>query len=392
MRFTEPLEITPARITSNAAPEPGVGEAAYNNATSYGLAQRVIVGAPSNAVSISNSGLSAAAAFTGWTAHKMSDGAKVVLTTTGVLPAGLLPNVIYYAVNTAADTFNLSATPGGTPISTTSAGSGTHTAVNHVHRTYESLVAANSGNAPTLAANLNVKWADVGPTNAWAWADLYKSTATQYPSPYVLEVTPGVRTDTVGLGGIVADSVLIQAYEGATLVYSKSGTLLDRLVTDWKQYFYNEFYQRLDLSRFDLPISSTLKIKLTFTRAQGLVSVGGVVFGLNQYVGITLAKPTDGAKNYSRVTTNDYGDTEFVPRVNKQKFEGNVLVEKADWPNIRALRDRLNAKPFLISGLDDTADEYAAAVSFIGFYTNMEGALDDPGPGLVMMALAAQEI
>lgn len=392
MRFTEPLEITPARITSNPAPEPGVGEEVYNNATTYPARKRVIVGAPSNTVSISNSGTAAAAAFTGWAAHKMSDGAKVVLSTTGVLPVPLQPNVVYYAANTAADTFALAEFPGGTPISTTSAGSGTHTATNHVHRTFESLVDGNVGNAPTLAANIKVKWADVGPTNAWAWADLYKNTVTTYPSPYVLQVTPGVRIDTVGMGGLLADSVLVEALEGSTVVYSYNANLAYKLASDWREYFYGGFLQRTNAELFDLPLNSGLKVRLTFTRAAGPVGVGGVVFGLNDYIGITLAKPVDSAKSYSKVTTNDYGETTFVPRTRKQRYAGQIMVEQANWPKVRELRDRLDGKPFLISGMDDASHDYAAAVSFIGFYTILDGALDDPGPKLVTLNADLQEI
>lgn len=51
----------------------------------------------------------------------------IVLTTTGALPAGLSPNVAYYVNYINANTFSVSATPGGTAINTTDAGSGVHT-------------------------------------------------------------------------------------------------------------------------------------------------------------------------------------------------------------------------------------------------------------------------
>lgn len=64
-----------------------------------------------------------------WVAHGLVVNRSVVFTTTGGLPTGLTAGTVYY-VKTAptADTFTVSATPGGAVINTSSAGSGTHTA------------------------------------------------------------------------------------------------------------------------------------------------------------------------------------------------------------------------------------------------------------------------
>lgn len=63
-----------------------------------------------------------------WPGHGFAAGTPIVLTTTGTLPTGLTPGQTYYVVNPLADSFSLAATAGGSPIATTSAGSGTHTA------------------------------------------------------------------------------------------------------------------------------------------------------------------------------------------------------------------------------------------------------------------------
>jgi hypothetical protein len=63
-----------------------------------------------------------------WTAHGLANGTPIILSTTGTLPTGLLPGVIYYVVDQATNTFELAATPGGASINTSSIGTGTHTA------------------------------------------------------------------------------------------------------------------------------------------------------------------------------------------------------------------------------------------------------------------------
>lgn len=63
-----------------------------------------------------------------WNNHGLANGQSVVLTTTGALPTGLSTGTTYYVVNRAANTFQLSATSGGSAINTSGTQSGTHTA------------------------------------------------------------------------------------------------------------------------------------------------------------------------------------------------------------------------------------------------------------------------
>lgn len=61
------------------------------------------------------------------TGHGLNNNDFIQFTTTGSLPTGLSTNTTYFVVNKATDTFQVSLTPGGTAINTSSAGSGTHT-------------------------------------------------------------------------------------------------------------------------------------------------------------------------------------------------------------------------------------------------------------------------
>jgi hypothetical protein len=64
-----------------------------------------------------------------WVGHALPSKTGIRFTTTGTLPSPLVAGTVYYVRGPAADTFNLSATPGGALINTTTAGSGTHTAI-----------------------------------------------------------------------------------------------------------------------------------------------------------------------------------------------------------------------------------------------------------------------
>jgi hypothetical protein len=62
------------------------------------------------------------------TAHGLSVGDAIVLSTTGALPTGLTAGTVYYVISAGfgANAFEVSTTPGGSAVNTSSAGSGTH--------------------------------------------------------------------------------------------------------------------------------------------------------------------------------------------------------------------------------------------------------------------------
>jgi hypothetical protein len=60
------------------------------------------------------------------TTVSLPDGTPIRLSTTGALPTGLTVGTLYYVVNSLGTSFNLAATPNGTPINTSGTQSGTH--------------------------------------------------------------------------------------------------------------------------------------------------------------------------------------------------------------------------------------------------------------------------
>lgn len=93
---------------------------------------------PSVTSTIANSALSTASAtvtisnaspgVVTWTGHNIAADQPVVFTTTGALPTGLTAGTTYYVKTVlTVDTFTVAATVGGAAITTSSAGSGTHT-------------------------------------------------------------------------------------------------------------------------------------------------------------------------------------------------------------------------------------------------------------------------
>lgn len=89
---------------------------------------RIVWGADceeSGAVTITNG----ADAEVTWTGHGFNNGTPVVFETTGALPTGLTAGTVYYVVDAETNKFSVSATVGGSAITTSSAGTGVHTAI-----------------------------------------------------------------------------------------------------------------------------------------------------------------------------------------------------------------------------------------------------------------------
>ena len=91
------------------------------------LAEYLELATKSATVTISNG----SPAVVSWTGHGLPVGQSVMFTTSGALPAPLSVDIPYYliAAGYGANAFEVSATPGGAAINTTTAGSGAHTAM-----------------------------------------------------------------------------------------------------------------------------------------------------------------------------------------------------------------------------------------------------------------------
>jgi hypothetical protein len=374
---TPSITITDAVLTSSTAAEPGVGEQAYNHASTYGVGDRVILGSPASTVTIT----AASPGVVSWSAHGLPNSTPVVLTTTGALPSGLTAGVVYYIINRAAGTFQLSATIGGAPIVTGAGQSGTHTATAQVHRAYESLAGSNTGNPPAI--DDGTKWLDIGPTNRWAMLDLTRSTQTWAPSPLTVVLTPGQRINSVFLGGLVADSVTIAMTVDAATVYSETISLATRNTLTWTDYFFKAIERRPSVLRQDLPLYNNAVVTVTITRADGLVGCGALVIGNFVYLGTAQMGAEARAKNFSRIDRTFDGGAILIPRRSVPTATMSIVFDKPRTRALANLRDELNAIPAVWSGLDDDTNGYFDAVLILGIHTTFDINLAHPDHGLL---------
>jgi hypothetical protein len=249
------------------------------------------------------------------------------------------------------------------------------------HRLYQSLVGSNS------QALTHANWLDIGPSNRWAPFDLERNTGAVAPSPMSFVLTPGQRVDSIGLVGIIADTVTITVTDDDLTVYSYEVDLSSRNVTDWYEYFYEPFSFKTAQALFNLPPMTTAIVAVTLERATGDVSLGGLLIGRSVYLGTTQHNAENDALNFSTIERDEFGTAILIPRRTKPKSNQQVRCSKAAVNKAIALRTQLNAVPALWSGLDDADSGYFEPLLILGIYKRFTVAMDRPEEALITLEL-----
>lgn len=350
MRVIPPLEITAALLTSSTLVE--TTPAAYNAGTAYAVGDLVYRGTVGQALTVyrslqnANTGNTPESEPTWW--EEVND---------------------VYAEYDAGATYAL----------------GDIVQVAATHLVYESLVAGNTGNAVTDTT----KWEEIGPTNKWAMFDVLRNTQSTAPEAITVEITPGVRIDSIALVGVDAQTATITMTDtGETeTYYTHSEEMTTRDLADWYDYFFDEFTFKPTLALFDLPPYAGAKITVALERTGGEVSCGGVVIGSNQFIGDVLHDGESDALNFSTVTRDEFGNATLVQRRSIPKINVTAVVDKTYVTAIYNLRKALNAEPAFWASLEDSDDGYFEAFAILGFYRRFTINAAQPEKAIVSLEL-----
>jgi len=247
------------------------------------------------------------------------------------------------------------------------------------HR-FESRQGSNLNHLPTAYPDdaSNLWWLDLGWVNQIAAFQLDRNTQTITTSPYVVAVDPGERFGAIGIGNIQADDVLLEVYDGATLIHSETKELKRRDVYDWYSWTYEPFYQVQGTIFTDIPINSSYTFKLTFTDSTGTVKVGSIIPGVPLDIGKALIGTSITRLNYSLFERDEFGDTRITIRRNIPRLQYTLLIEKAKINNVMRLLDDLNGLVTFYAGIVETEHGYFDSVFVIGLYKEISYQLNLP--------------
>lgn len=244
------------------------------------------------------------------------------------------------------------------------------------HRVYECIQGHTNHDPSTDTAN--AYWIDAGPTNRWKMFDLLRSTGSVGASPMTVVLTPGMRVDSIGAFGLVADDISITVDSGATEVYSYSLDLRTRDVATWYDYFFDEFDIKQAVALFDLPPFTDAVITVTLTRATGDVTCGGILIGRYVDLGDTIHGAQNDADNFSKIVRDDNGVATLQQRRTVPKNSVTTSIKKAAVNKALRARVDLNAVPAMWSGLDDATSGYFEPLLILGIYKRFTISMDHP--------------
>jgi hypothetical protein len=191
------------------------------------------------------------------------------------------------------------------------------------HKKYEAIT-DNTGKYP---ADNPTDWLDLGATNKWAMFDRFISSKTSQTN--AINVTLSAqKIDSVCLFDLVAEKVqIIIKTSDLTVLSDETINLKDEVTASWSEYFFSEIVYR-DLLIHDVSaLYLNLLIDIIITPLDDEAACGHCVVGLKKDLGLTRLGVSAGISDYSRKTTNDFGETEFIQRAFAKTIDIDLYIK-----------------------------------------------------------------
>lgn len=233
------------------------------------------------------------------------------------------------------------------------------------HRQWESAQAGNLNHDPD-SAGLSW-WIDLGPTNRMAMFDDKVGTQTVADLSLTVVLAPG-RIDALALLQVAAALATVTMTIGAEVVYEREVSLIDDSgITDWYAYFFEPIRPKDYVVLTDLPVYGEAITTITLSKPAGEVSCGMAIVGQKSDLGGTLTNPSAGINDYSKKSTDDFGNTTLVPRSFSKRMGVKLILDNTEIDRVHAVLASLRAAPVIWIG-----DEEYSSLLVYGFYRDFE--------------------
>lgn len=432
---TRAADVNTARFLSNVTE---AEYSAFSKTTAYLAEARVQVVAPTSAVTITN----ASPCVVTWTKNHLPDNTPLTFTTTGALPTGLTVGSVYYKhYAITADAFKLTDRLRGAPLNTSSAGSGTHTALATRHDVYEALLPSGvmTGSiattvltvtpviSGTLAVGMTISgtgvtagttitslgtgtggtgtynvsasqtvisttitgtapvtnttyWAKADATNKWRMHDDRVSSQTANTSLITNAYKVAGRADSLYLGNFNAAEARVQMIDATDgVVYDQT---FSGVAASWKSSWYSWFFTPItritDLIVTDMPPYSNSIITVVLKDTGNTALSGNLIIGKQLEVGGTQYGMTMGLQDYSVKLKDSYGNMSITERAFSRENSMQVMVNASMVDPLINILSAYRAIATVYIG----SESYGASAAF-GFYKDFRVAVSYPTHSLL---------
>lgn len=217
----------------------------------------------------------------------------------------------------------------------------------HGHSVFQSVQADNVGHEPAVSAEW---WVEIGPTNRMKAFDLSHSTQTRFSGSAWFEIKAGKAVNAVSLLAIDGlRSVRIRVIDpGYGTVYDKTTMLWTHPdQSGWYPWTFGERRERKVFHALDLPSYRTATIRIDIEAAAN-AGIGVLLVGRQEQIGLGVLQGVRmGIRDYSKKTTNEWGDVELLKRGFARTRSIQVLCENSQLDNVDRLLSGLRATPLL---------------------------------------------
>lgn len=230
------------------------------------------------------------------------------------------------------------------------------------HKVYESVSTANVNKNPTTATTA---WLEASSSNRWKMFDLSNATFTREQGSIYVTLAPGVSIDSI---------VMLNAFGGVVTMSKVEGTATTTLLTasaeshnirdsTWYNYFFDAvsntvpaiFYTNTGAA-FSTTASYVISI-VNQLNTEAMVGCSGLVLGTYAHIGLGVeAGMSLGIIDYSRKTTDDFGNITLIQRAFAKTMNINMLLDANDIDTLIAYLTTIRAVPCVFIANSDFND------------------------------------
>lgn len=215
------------------------------------------------------------------------------------------------------------------------------------------------------------KWVDFGASNENAFYDEKIGTQSKDNKTWQITIETNESFDTLAFLNLDIARLVILAHDD-TLIYEKE--LIERKSTNWWEFFFSPFKFIRDEFVF-LTYTARGRIKIIFESRGGICNVGHILLGKKTFLGITLYPSNFTYLNYSKTSTNEWGETQIIEGAKARYIEYIVAIERDEFDYYDELIASLYNTPALFIG--DERDKGFKRLSTYGILKDYSAPLEE---------------
>lgn len=247
------------------------------------------------------------------------------------------------------------------------------TKVSYARKIWTSMKDANTAYVPGTAPEW---WESIGPVNSWAAFDAMINTksAALDELQFELDFSGCTALALFGVeGGTV--SVRITNSRGDT-VDSRSWSMAGLDPRNWLEYFLEPRTPREEVMHTDFPLMAYSRLTLTISAPGGIARLGHVVMGRGKYLGATQYGAEMGISDYSRKSTDSFGNTYLAAGSWAKTTRMDLHVMNGTFDDVYRTLAKLRATPTVFLG--DNRDAGFDALTVWGYCRDFRMVIEGP--------------